>query len=106
MVEFSPDGKTALSGSGARWLEFSDNAARLWSLHKIEKHSKPVNSVAFSPDGKTALSGSGALARAGDNTVRLWELATGREIPQARGAFARGRFGCLCAGRQDRAVGE
>ena len=37
-------------------------------------HSMSVTSVAFSPDGKTALSGSA------DNMVKLWDLATGREI--------------------------
>jgi len=37
-------------------------------------HSAQVNSVAFSPDGKLALSGSH------DNTLRLWDVATGREL--------------------------
>ena len=37
-------------------------------------HSDYVNSVAFSPDGKYALSGSR------DNTLKLWDVATGREI--------------------------
>jgi len=37
-------------------------------------HSSSVNSVAFSPDGRYALSGSF------DNTLKLWEVSTGREI--------------------------
>ena len=37
-------------------------------------HTDGVWSVAFSPDGKSAVSG------ARDNTVRLWEVSTGREI--------------------------
>jgi len=37
-------------------------------------HEDKVTSVAFSPDGKTVLSGSD------DNTLKLWEVATGREI--------------------------
>lgn len=37
-------------------------------------HSGAVKTVAFSPDGKTLASGSE------DNTIKLWELATGREL--------------------------
>ncbi|MEW6686866.1 MAG: hypothetical protein AB1393_11775 [Candidatus Edwardsbacteria bacterium] len=37
-------------------------------------HSGPVTSVAVSPNGRYALSGSW------DDTVKLWEIATGREI--------------------------
>ncbi len=77
-VAFSPDGKTALSGS-------DDNTATLWDLatgreiRTLEGHSGAVFSLAYSPDGKTALSGSA------DNTARLWDLATGREIRTLEG---------------------
>jgi WD40 repeat protein len=42
-------------------------------------HSSGVTSVAFAPDGKTALSGSQ------DKTLRLWDLASGREIRKFEG---------------------
>ncbi len=42
-------------------------------------HSERVTSVAIAPDGKTALSGSF------DNTLRLWDLASGREIKKFEG---------------------
>ncbi len=72
-VAFSPDGKTALSGS-------KDNTVKWWDLStgrvikSLDGHSSGVTSVAFSPDGKTALSGSW------DTTTRLWNLQTGEEI--------------------------
>ena len=43
-------------------------------IRTFEGHSDWVNSVAFSPDGRYALSGSD------DETLKLWEITTGREI--------------------------
>jgi WD40 repeat protein len=42
-------------------------------------HAGFVNAVAFSPDGKYILSGSS------DNTVKLWEVSSGRELRTFRG---------------------
>jgi WD40 repeat protein len=42
-------------------------------------HSGSVYSIAIAPDGKTALSGSW------DHTLRLWDLASGREIKKFEG---------------------
>ncbi len=42
-------------------------------------HTKVVSSVTFSPDGRYALSGSW------DNTMKLWEVASGREIRTFQG---------------------
>ena len=42
-------------------------------------HSGPVTSVAFAPDGKTFLSGSR------DNTVRVWDSATGQYLRVCEG---------------------
>ena len=42
-------------------------------------HSDRVTSIAFSPDGKTFVSGSA------DNTLKLWDVSTGKEIRTFRG---------------------
>jgi WD40 repeat protein/DNA-binding SARP family transcriptional activator len=74
-VAFSPDGKTALSGS-------SDMSSILWGLdsgaeiQRFEEHSSAVNSVALSADGNTALSGSA------DTSLIVWDVSTGRLIRQ------------------------
>jgi hypothetical protein len=50
---------------------------------RFEGHTGPVRSVAFSPDGRYALSGSGWPQ--GDKTMRLWDVASGREVRRFEG---------------------
>ena len=72
-VAYSPDGKTALTGS-------DDKTVILWDLQSgkriqtLKGHTSGVTSVAYSPDGKTALTGSF------DGTTRSWDLTTGKEL--------------------------
>lgn len=69
-LAFSPDGKLAVSGDGAK-----DNKARVWEVNTgmdkatFSEHTAGVTSVAFSANGKWVLSGSQ------DGSVRLRPLA-------------------------------
>ncbi len=69
-VAFSPDSKYALSGS-------KDGTTRLWDISTgwdIRTLKGDGYSVAFSPDGKLALSSGSDL--------KLWDLASGKEIKE------------------------
>jgi WD40 repeat protein len=97
-VVFSPDGRCALTAS-------LDRTVRLWRLPDAERlrrlsatlpfvesrtplrvfegHTGVVRSVALSLDGRYALSASGTSE--GDKTVRLWDVADGRELRHFQG---------------------
>ena len=72
-VAISPDGRYALSGSGAKTVILWDISTGR-QIRTLEGHTGRVCSVAFSPDGQYAASGSM------DSTVKLWEVSTGREV--------------------------
>lgn len=89
-VAISPDGKQILSGS-------FDGTMRLWDLQtgkEIRRFDGPghfVEAVAFTPDGKRAVCSYGpraigAIYNADPRcSLRLWDLATGKEIKQFKG---------------------
>jgi DNA-binding XRE family transcriptional regulator len=77
-VAFSPDGKTALSGSADKSLILWDVASGE-RIRRFEGHTQGVTRVAFGPDGKTALSGSY------DKCLILWDVATGQAIRRLEG---------------------
>jgi RNA polymerase sigma factor (sigma-70 family) len=81
-LAFAPDGKTLAT------LGDYQNTIRLWDaangreLQQFRGHTAPPSSLAFSPDGKQILSCGGRNfdpALPPDNTVRVWDVAGGKE---------------------------
>ena len=76
---FSPDGKTILTKGGQLWDVTSGQ-----NLRKYDFGRHQVASVAFAPDGRTFLTGGTTY----DQTARLWDLASGKELVRFAGRVA------------------
>jgi eukaryotic-like serine/threonine-protein kinase len=76
--EFSPDGRTLVTGATDSRVVVWDPSGRK-PLGRIVHPGGDVGALKFSADGKFLLTG------AGDATVRLWEVATGQQKRVYRG---------------------
>jgi WD40 repeat protein/uncharacterized caspase-like protein len=93
-VDFSPDGKMALSSSGY-------GAITLWQasdgkpIHQLHGHAGAVNAAQYSPSGKF-------VASAGtDATLRIWDVDTGNELVKLISYVDGGWIALDNAGRYD-----
>ncbi len=99
-MAFSSDGRWLASGA-------KDNTIKIWDvasgrlLRTLYGHGSPVNALSASPDGKLLASGSGKAydiryaklffeggqigGVSEDTTVRIWDVATGRQLHVLKG---------------------
>jgi WD40 repeat protein len=87
-VVISRDGRHALSASAdgsMRYWRLPDSLApeKVGAVRRFEGHNGGVRAVAYSADGRFVLTGSGQ--RGEDNSVRLWDAVTGREVRKFEG---------------------
>jgi WD40 repeat protein len=79
----------ALVGRGVAWAQRPEKVGdeKIGEVRRLEGHRDPVGCVAFSPNGHLALTASN------DATVRVWEVATGKQVRLFQGH----RLGVLAA---------
>ncbi len=95
----SPNGRLLATGHyvfqrrGNKWNDPDNAVVRLWDLQtrsivrELRGHAGPVGDVGFTPDGRYLLStatgehdSGSTYVETSDQTVRLWEVETGREV--------------------------
>ena len=98
-LAISPDGRLLAAGYAARephdgsWNDREHCVVRLWDLasrsvvREFQGHSGPVGDVALTTDGRLLLTAAtsehdaaGRFIPSSDQTVRLWEVSSGREL--------------------------
>src|SRR5207248_1581551 len=75
------------TGSARLWLSGATAmaAAEPKEQATLKGHTDQVFSVVYSQDGKSLASASGNEIESGDNTIRLWDVKTGKELATFKG---------------------
>lgn len=88
---FSADGKL-IASAGAEGVVILWDAASRRELRRFTGHAGEVSCLAFSPTGKYLVTGGGRVESRNidpddrrDFTVRLWDVATGRQVKRLNG---------------------
>lgn len=76
-IGIAPDNNTVAVGYAPYNLGLWD-ATQQKELRLVKAHSNWVTTLGFSPDSRRLISGGG------DNTARIWDVATGRELGRIR----------------------
>jgi WD40 repeat protein len=77
------------------------SAIPVW-VARLEGHEESTHDLAFSPDGAYLASCSGGLQSTKDRTIRVWDLAAGRELRRFEGH--RGAVSVVAFTRDGRSV--
>lgn len=99
-LDVAPDGRWIATGHAAiavdsdKWDDPENAVIRLWDpeagreVRKLVGHKAGIDCVDFSPDGRLLVSGSGGQylndkiyeKAAADNSIRVWDVSTGRQL--------------------------
>jgi WD40 repeat protein len=77
-IAFSRDGQWFASASSQGIVKVYDGLANRVVVQML--HNEAVNAIAFSPDGKWLASGTGSHPYMGPGEVRIWKVATWKEM--------------------------
>ena len=95
-VAFSPDGKLLASCAGDKVIRLWDTATGK-AVRRLHGHQEAIRTLVFTPDGTRLVSAGGPSGTTTpsskhpeldivlDNAIRLWDVATGRELRRFTG---------------------